>query len=578
VRAFLAICGALGVAACSASSPDAAGPGPTFFQGARLIRGDAQAPIERSAFIVEGDTITRVGDSATLQPPPGATVVDLSGKTVMPALIDGHSHLGYTDVRAGSTSSSHYTRENLLDHLRRYAYYGIAATLSLGLDRGELPFQLRGETNTDAALFLTAGRGIAMPNAGPRADYWRDAPYGVTTESEARAAVRELASRRVTMVKIWVDDRDGTVTPLPPSLYRPIIDEAHARGLKVVAHVYYLADAKALLRSGIDGFAHGIRDREVDEEILTLFRERPAVFVLPNLPDTPPAAGDLEWLSETLPAAQIEASRRSADAAPPRPRLFVVQARSLVKLRDAGVRIGFGTDAGIGAPYGWSAHAELADMVDAGLTPAQAIVAATSTTASILGLDRLGTLAPGKQADFIVLDANPLEDVRHTRRISQVYLRGAMVDRAAAGRAFTGPPSKSLVGREHLDRDQPPAVRLPPTDLDEVPRILNSVLRAGHGDGHRVRPLHVREIIAAVGSGDAKSEVLHGRQRRQAGFDGGVPPDRRLAGRVQHAIARVERDERLQVARNDPACEGLAGVGNRAHVLVRQLRRLLRVR
>ena len=118
------------------------------------------------------------------------------------------------------------------------------------------------------ALFRTAGRGIAMPNAGPNALYWRDAPYGITTESEGRQAVRELAAKKVDFVKIWVDDRNKTVTPLPPSLYRPIIAEAHTLGLRVIAHVYYLADAKELLRAGIDGFAHGIRDLEVDDEIM----------------------------------------------------------------------------------------------------------------------------------------------------------------------------------------------------------------------------------------------------------------------------------------------------------------------
>jgi imidazolonepropionase-like amidohydrolase len=364
--------------------------------------------------------------------------VDLRGKTVIPALVDAHSHLGYTDVRTGDTSSTHYTRENLTDHLRRYAYYGIAATLSLGLDRDDLPYELRARPVDGAALFFTAGRGLAMPNAGPNAQYWRDAAYGVTTEAEARQAVRELAAKKVDIVKIWVDDRNKTVTPLPPSLYRPIIEEAHARGLRVVAHVYYLADAKELLRAGVDGFAHGIRDLEVDDEIMGLFKARPQVFVIPNLPDTPPSAADLVWLSETLPPSQIEALKRTAATTPVRPRLFEVQARSLKRLATAGVPIAFGTDAGVGAPYGWSAHAEIADMVAAGMTPAQVILAATRTSAAVMRLDRLGTLAPGKSADFVVLDASPLDDILNTRRIAQVYLRGRQVDRAALSRNWTG--------------------------------------------------------------------------------------------------------------------------------------------
>jgi imidazolonepropionase-like amidohydrolase len=414
------------------------GTGAVLFEGARLIPGDGRPAIENSAFLVEGSRITQVGTRGSVRRPSGVTVVDLQGRTVMPAIVDAHSHLGYTDVRTGDTSSTHYTRENLLDHLRRYAYYGIAATLSMGLDRGELPYELRANPADGTPLFLTAGRGIAMPNAGPNALYWRDAPYGVTTEAEGRQAVRELATRKVDVVKIWVDDRNKTVTPLPPSLYRPIIQEAHALGLRVVAHVYYLADAKELLRAGIDGFAHGIRDLEVDDEIMGLFKSRPQVFLIPNLPDTPPFGNDLVWLSETLPSAQVEALKRAAATTLSRPQLFEVQARSLKKLVAAGVRIGFGTDAGIGAPYGWSAHAEIADMVAAGMTPMQAIVAATRTSADVLRLDQLGTIAPGKSADFIVLNANPLDDIMNTRRIAQVYLRGRQIDRASLSRNWTG--------------------------------------------------------------------------------------------------------------------------------------------
>ena len=410
---------------------------PLVFEGARVLTGERRPPIEDGAFVVNDGRITAVGPRGTIKAPAGATVIDVRGKTIMPAMVDAHSHLGYTDVRTGITAAASYTRDNLLDQLRRYAYYGIAATLSLGLDRGEIPYQLRASPAAGAALFLTAGRGIAMPNAGPNADYWKDAAYGVTTEVDARTAVRELAGKKVDIVKIWVDDRNKSVTPLPPSLYRPIIAEAHSRGLRVVAHVFYLTDAKELLRAGIDGFAHGIRDLEVDEEVMTLFKQHPQVFVIPNLPDTPPSIADLAWLSETLPPRAIDELKKTAVASPPRPRLFDVQARSLKKLSAAGVRIAFGTDAGVGAPYGYSAHTELADMVAAGMTPANAIVAATRTSAEVMRLDQLGTIAAGKSADFIVLDANPLDDITNTRRIFRVYLRGTEVNRSQLSHDWT---------------------------------------------------------------------------------------------------------------------------------------------
>ena len=429
--------------ACSAP-PEAqppATPRATLFEGARLIAGDGSTPVEDSAFLVEDDTITRVGRRGEIQAPAGATRVDLSGKTVMPALVDAHSHLGYTRVKDNNTSAQNFTRENLVDHLNRYAYFGIAATLSMGVDRGELPFELRASPPAGAALFRTAGRGIALTNAGPGQDYRRDAAYGISTEEEARSIVRELAARKVDIVKIWVDDRDGTVKKLPPPLYRAIIDEAHKNNLRVAAHIFDLADAKELLRSGLDGFAHGVRDMDIDAELLALFAERPNVFVIPNLPesDTPV---DPAWLGETLPPAQVarmadERANRKPDVARAATALFNVQARNLAKLNAAGVRIAFGTDAGVSVA--WTAHTELEDMVTAGMTPAQVIVAATSTAAGVVGLDRLGSVAVGKSADFIVLDANPLENITNTRRISRVYLRGAEIDRAALRAAWSRP-------------------------------------------------------------------------------------------------------------------------------------------
>ena len=409
-----------------------------------MITGDGTV-IESSAFVVANGHITQVGEKARVAAGANATHVDLTGKTVMPAVVDDHSHLGYTDVRRMTTSAANYTRENLTDHLERYAYYGIAATLSMGVDRGDLPYQIRDQSIPGAALFRTAGRGIALPNAGPGAEYRRDAPYGVTNAAEARAAVQELKQKRADIVKIWVDDRDGTVPKLPPALYRTIIDEAHAQGLRVVAHIFDLADAKDLLRAGIDGFAHGVRDRDVDEEFMSLLTSHPQVWVIPNLPDRD-SGDDFAWLSDNVPAQEIQRLRdavanRTPAAAKQARELYDVQARNLARLNAAGVKIGFGTDAGVSV--GWTAHTELADMVAAGMTPAQVLRAATQTAAEILRLEELGTIAAGKSADFIVLDANPLDDIINTRRIARVYLRGQEVNRAALRARWTAAPAES---------------------------------------------------------------------------------------------------------------------------------------
>src|SRR5215470_11725568 len=214
--------------AAGASAVQGQIPRVTAFEGARLIVGDGSV-IENAAIVVTGDRITAVGRRGEVVAPAGAASVDVTGKTVMPALVDDHVHMGYR--RGTSFTPDNYTRENLLDMLDRYAWYGIAAVLETGTGRGDLPYRVRAEAHT-GARYLTTGSGFGMPNAGPGGPM-RDSAYGVTEEAQARKDVQELAAHKADMVKLWVDDRNGTVEKLKPNLYRAIIDEAHQHDLRV---------------------------------------------------------------------------------------------------------------------------------------------------------------------------------------------------------------------------------------------------------------------------------------------------------------------------------------------------------
>jgi imidazolonepropionase-like amidohydrolase len=422
----------------------------TLFEGARLIVGDGSAPIEGSAFIIEGDRIAGVGRKGELRAPAGAARVDLTGKTVIPGLIDAHAHVGYT--KGTSDAKENYTRENFLDILRRYAYCGVVAVESLGSDTGDLPFQLRdGPPQPDAAIYTTTGPGLAPPGQGPGPAVMKPAPYGVTTEAEARKDVQELAAKKVRIIKMWVDDRNGTVTKLSPALYNTIIDEGHKHNLLVMAHASNPADLKDLIRSGLDGSAHLGFLPVVDDELMALFKAHPRFFFTslvgsgyrgiepgrpswfndPLLGEVVPA-GQIKRLGDQMAGRQIEAATRARER-------FEQLKASVAKVRELGLRVALGTDAGPGDQFfGWGVQYELEALVAAGFTPMQAIVAGTSTAADIMGLNQLGTIASGKSADFVVLDASPLDNIANSRKINKVYLRGREMNRPALRTAWAG--------------------------------------------------------------------------------------------------------------------------------------------
>jgi len=380
----------------------------TVFEGARVIVGDARPPIENASFVVSGGRFTQVGRAADVKVPAGAMRVNLDGKTVMPTIIDTHNHLSQT-------------REMLIDDLRRRAYFGVAAAVSMGQDTTDASYQMRAETMPGLARMFTAGRGITAPEPGRTT-----APYWVTTTAEARKAVQENAAKKVDLIKIWVDDRNGTVKKLSPELYTAVIDEAHKNKLRVIAHIYTLEDAKGTLRAGLDAFAHGVRDTDLDEEFMSLVKKNPNLVLGPNMPDRGVVA-DIEWLRPALPAEAFAALQKGNTNRADTNAFWQIQARNLAKMNSLNAHIVVGTDGN--TPY--APHFEMEDMVAAGMTPAQVIRAATSNGAQFLRMTDTGTIEANKSADFIVLDANPLDNITNTRKIASVYLRGASVDRSS---------------------------------------------------------------------------------------------------------------------------------------------------
>lgn len=417
---------ALGLMSCGAVAACAQQPAApvTAFVGARLIDGTGRPPVEDATLVVQEGRIVAAGRRSDVQVPRGATVVDLTGQTVIPGLMNAHGHVG--DTRG--LEAGHYSQDHVLAQLGLYARYGVTTVMSLGGD-GEPSVRLRDAQDTsslDRARLYIAGSIVTAESA-----------------ESARKMVDENVALGVDIIKIRVDDNLGTSRKMAPEVYRAVIDQAHQRGKRVAAHIFYLADAKDLLRSGADLIAHSVRDDHVDTDLFTLLKQRNVCYVPTLMREVStfvyasrPAffedpffqreadTGVVRALADPRRQARVRTDR----AARAYQRALATAKRNLKALFDAGVRIAMGTDTGPPARFqGYFEHLELEQMVDAGLTPMQALVAATGDAAACLRLPDVGTLERGKWADFVVLQADPLADIRNTRRMESVWIAGNRV-------------------------------------------------------------------------------------------------------------------------------------------------------
>jgi len=422
----------------------------TLFTGARLIDGSGQPPIENGTLVIDGDRIVAAGkiDPAPYAAKSGVQVVHCEGETIMPSLISDHSHLGV--VKGDNISAANFTPENIQAALRQYEGYGVTAVLSLGMNKDSL-YALRDQQRAGrfpGADIFTADRGLGAVSAAPPQPIGPDQVARPASPDEARKMVREMAARHPDIIKCWVDDLFGQAPKMPPEIYAAIIDEAHRNGLRVAAHLFYLDDAKSLLRDGLDVVAHSVRDQPVDQEFLDLMKARHAAYI-PTLDldesqfiyaAHPPWMESAAFRAAVSPAllarwlSPAYAYRISKNPFTPLNRSALAHGLENVKrVHDAGILVGFGTDSGAMPTRlpGWAEHRELQLLVQAGLTPMDAIVCATRNAAEVLGdIKDRGTLEAGKRADFLLLAANPLDDIGNTTRLIAIYHGGMRIEPA----------------------------------------------------------------------------------------------------------------------------------------------------
>jgi imidazolonepropionase-like amidohydrolase len=431
-------------------------PSAVLYEGARLIIGDQSPAIESGALVVQNGRITAVGRKGSVQAPSGAARIDLTGKTVMPAMNNVHIHIGYEGFTSWSVAN--HTPENVLDHLEREAFYGVGTAMTMGDQPADFAIQfqqdqLAGKFPPAARFFFAAG--LAPPGGGPDALLITGttplhAVYEVSTAEEARAAIRKIAALNINQVKFWVDNRDntrGSMKKMPPEVYAPLIEEAHKHGMLVHAHATNLQDQKGVVKAGVDVLVHAVANEKIDDELAALLKEKKPYWApVMGLGDVAELCEDNnQFVEQVLPAsviADVKAGKTwlksNPCSAPANAQRDEILKSNFSRMIAAGARVVLSTDAGVSAKYsfGFAEHHEIAMYVKFGMSPAQAMVVATSRPTEVLRIKDTGTLATGRRADFIVLAANPLENIRNTRTIESVYLNGVKLDREALQAKF----------------------------------------------------------------------------------------------------------------------------------------------
>ncbi|MGO8999765.1 MAG: amidohydrolase family protein [Polyangiaceae bacterium] len=413
-------------AATPAAPPTAAAPaiGPVDLEVRDVRLFDGVKVVEHATVDVRGGAIVAVREAAAAGAGASpSTVVDGAGKTLLPGLIDAHAHV--------------WERE----HLAQSLAFGVTTVLdqfsSPGFDAAMRDEQKRGAAN-DRADLRSAGILVTAPK-GHGTEYGFEIPT-LAPGDDAQAFVDARLAEGSDWIKIVYDDGRSIHFHLP-TLTREqmgrVVAAAHARSKMAVVHVSSMAEAKDVVDAGADGLAHLFFDAPATPELVAEMAQKDE-FVIATLSVIASAEGkpvgkallDDPLVSPYITAAGARTLVRSF-------RVAVAEvpgaiATSVGRLKGARVPLLVGTDApNEGTTYGATVHEELALLVEAGLTPTDALVGATSAAAARFHLDDRGRIAPGMRADMVLVTGDPTSDVRATRAIDAVWKGGVRFDRDA---------------------------------------------------------------------------------------------------------------------------------------------------